>query len=168
MSPCQWVQFVSAVLDGMCLYPWVADSGIFSLLCTGLPPKVFSFTCLPLYFIIYLFIYISSQIPKGQEHTQRLEPAAPIRLGDRKNVHYPSRHCTILKKWWLNDGLPAHLIPSTRESLEDVYTYTWHTKSMMWLTFFPAPRGQPVKGWGTKRMAPNKRNDQSGGRRESV
>ena len=28
------------------------------------------------------------------------------------------------KKRWLNDGLPAHLIRSTRESSEDVATYT--------------------------------------------
>ena len=37
------------------------------------------------------------------------------------------------------------MIPFTRESSEDVYTYTWHTKSMVWLTFFPAPKGQLVK-----------------------
>ena len=49
------------------------------------------------------------------------------------------------KKRRLDDGLPAHMIPSTRESSEDVYMYTWHTKSMVWLTFFLASRGQPVK-----------------------
>ena len=50
----------------------------------------------------------------------RLEPTAPIRLADWNHAHYPSRHCTILKKRWLNDGLPAHAIQSTRESSEDV------------------------------------------------
>ena len=75
----------------------------------------------------------------------RLEPTAPIRLADRNHAHNLSRHCTILNKRWLNDRLPAHMIPSTRESSEDLYMYTRHTKSMVWLTFFPAPGGQPVK-----------------------
>ena len=46
------------------------------------------------------------KIPEGQEYAPRLEPAAPIRLADRNHAHYPSRHCTILKKRRLNDGLP--------------------------------------------------------------
>ena len=50
----------------------------------------------------------------------KLEPTAPIRLADRNHAHYPSRRCTILKKRSLNDGLPVHMIPSTRESSEDV------------------------------------------------
>ena len=29
---------------------------------------------------------------EGQEYALRLEPAAPIRLADRSNAHYPSRH----------------------------------------------------------------------------
>ena len=45
----------------------------------------------------------------------QLEPAAPIHPADRNHAHYPSRHCTILKKRWLNDRLLAHMIPSTRE-----------------------------------------------------
>ena len=60
------------------------------------------------------------KIPEGQEYAPRLEPAAPIRLADRNHAHYPSRHCTILKKRWLDDGLPAHAFQSTRESSEDV------------------------------------------------
>ena len=65
------------------------------------------------------------EIPEGQVYVLRLEPTAPIRLADRNHAHYPSRRCTILSKRWLNDGLPAHMIPSTRESPEDViYTYT--------------------------------------------
>ena len=85
------------------------------------------------------------RFPDGQVYAPRLEPTAPIRLADRNHAHYPSRHCTILKKRRLNNALPAHMIPSTRESSEDVYPYTGHTKSMVWLTFFPAPGGQPVK-----------------------
>ena len=54
-------------------------------------------------------------IPEGQEYEPRLEPTAPIRLADRNHAHYPSRHCTILIKRWLNDGLPAHAIRSTRD-----------------------------------------------------
>ena len=61
---------------------------------------------------------------EGQEYAPRLEPAALIRLADRNNAYYPSRHRTILKKRWLNDRLPAHMIRSTQESLEDVATYT--------------------------------------------
>ena len=65
------------------------------------------------------------EIPEGQVYVPRLEPMAPIRLADRNHVHYPSRRCNILKKRWLNDGLPVHMIPSTWESSEDViYTYT--------------------------------------------
>ena len=66
------------------------------------------------------------EMPKGQVYVPRLKPTAPIHLADRNHVHYPSRHCTIFKKKiQLNDGLPAHMIPSTRESSEDViYTYT--------------------------------------------
>ena len=56
------------------------------------------------------------KIPEGQEYALRLEPTAPIRLADRNHAHYPLRHCTILKIRRLNDGLPAHAIPSTRES----------------------------------------------------
>ena len=33
-----------------------------------------------------------------QVYVPRLEPAAPIHQADRNHVHYPSRHCTILKK----------------------------------------------------------------------
>ena len=92
-------------------------------------------------------INTNGKIPEGQVYAPRLEPTAPIRLADRNNAHYPSRHCTILKiKRRLNDGLSAHMFPSTRVSSEDVYTYTWHSKSMVWLTFFPAPGGRPVKG----------------------
>ena len=65
------------------------------------------------------------EIPEGQVYVPRLEPMAPIRLADRNHVHYPSRRCTIVKKRWLNDGLPVHMILSARESSEDViYTYT--------------------------------------------
>ena len=41
---------------------------------------------------------LKTKIPKGQEHAPRLEPTPPIRLADRNHAHYPSRHCTILKK----------------------------------------------------------------------
>ena len=79
-------------------------------------------------------------------YVPRPEPNSPIRLADKNQMNNPSRHSTIFKKRWLSDGLPAHMIPSTRESLENViYTYTSHTKSMVWLTFFPAPGRQPVK-----------------------
>ena len=64
------------------------------------------------------------EIPEGQVYVPRLEPMAPIHLADRNHTHYPSRHCTIFQKRRLNDRLPAHMIPSTRESSEDVYTYT--------------------------------------------
>ena len=65
------------------------------------------------------------KMPEGEVYVPRLEPTAPIRLADRNPSHYPSRHRTIFKKRRLDDGLPAHMIPSTRESSEDViYTYT--------------------------------------------
>ena len=67
---------------------------------------------------------MNGKIPEGQVYAPRLEPTAPIRLADRNHAHYPSRHCTIFKKRQLNDGLPARMNPSTRESSEDVYTYT--------------------------------------------
>ena len=67
-------------------------------------------------------------IPEGQEYAPRLQPAPPIHLADQNHTRYPSRRCTILKKRWLNDGLQACAIRSTRESSEDV-TYTWRTKS---------------------------------------
>ena len=52
------------------------------------------------------------KIPEGQVYVPRLEPTALIRLADRNHAHYPSRRCTILNlKRWLNDGLPAHMIP---------------------------------------------------------
>ena len=38
------------------------------------------------------------KMPEGQEYAPRLEPTALIRLADRNHAHYPSRHCTILKK----------------------------------------------------------------------
>ena len=41
---------------------------------------------------------MNGKIPEGQVYAPRLEPTAPIRLGDRNHAHYPSRHCTILKK----------------------------------------------------------------------
>ena len=69
-------------------------------------------------------INTSGEIPEGQVYVPKLEPTAPIRLADRNQAHYPSRHCTILKKRWLNDELPAHMIPSTQESSEDASTYT--------------------------------------------
>ena len=70
-------------------------------------------------------IYTNGKIPEGQGYMPRVKPSAPIRLADRNHAHYPSRHCTIFKKRRLNDGLPAHMIPSTRESSEDAYTYTY-------------------------------------------
>ena len=42
--------------------------------------------------------YKLKKIPEGQGYAPRLEPTAPIRLADRNPAHYPSRHCTILKK----------------------------------------------------------------------
>ena len=59
-------------------------------------------------FYIYIFTLMKEKgrqykfevekIPERQEHAPRLEPAAPIRLADRNNAHYPSRHRPILKK----------------------------------------------------------------------
>ena len=51
------------------------------------------------------------KIPDGQEYAPRLEPTAPIHLAKRQ----------------LNDGLPAHAIQSTRESYENVFTYSRRT-----------------------------------------
>ena len=73
----------------------------------------------------------NDNIPEGQVYAPRLEPTAPIRLANGNHAHYPSRRCTILIKRWLNDGLHARMNQSTRESSEDVFTYTWHTKSMV-------------------------------------
>ena len=50
------------------------------------------------------------KIHEGQEYAPRLEPTAPIRLADRNHAHYPSRHCTILRKRRLDDGLQAHAL----------------------------------------------------------
>ena len=86
--------------------------------------------------------------PKGQVYMPRLEPTAPIRLADRNQAHYSSRRRrrTILKKRRLNDGLPARMIRSTRESSEDVSTYTWHTKFMVPMGApFLFPEGQPIR-----------------------
>ena len=57
--------------------------------------------------IIYIYLQIG-KFPEGQVYAPRLESTAPIRLADRNHVHYPSRHRTILKKKWPDDGLPAH------------------------------------------------------------
>ena len=87
-------------------------------------------TVLPAVLSKYIYDKLK-KIPEGQEYAPRLEPAAPIRLANRNHAHYPSRHRTVLNKRRLNDGLPARLNQSTRESSEDVFTYTWHTKSMV-------------------------------------
>ena len=64
------------------------------------------------------------EIPEGQVYVPRLEPMAPLRLADRNHAHCPAA-VPSSKKRWLSDGLPVHMIPSTRESSEDVmYTYT--------------------------------------------
>ena len=68
-------------------------------------------------------MYMSGKIPKGQVNVLRLEPTALIRLADRNNAHYLSRHPTILKKM-AQRRTSAHMIPSTRVSSEDVYRYT--------------------------------------------
>ena len=55
---------------------------------------------------IYIYIYkdrkkgvrINSKSLERQVYALRLEPTAPIRLANRNHAHYPSRHCTILKK----------------------------------------------------------------------
>ena len=52
-----------------------------------------------------------------QVYVPTLEPAAPIRLADRNHAHYPSRHCTIHKNRWLNDGLPERAIGLTLTSM---------------------------------------------------
>ena len=65
--------------------------------------------------------------PQGHVYVPRLEPMAPIRLADRNHANYPSCHCTILIKRWLNDGLPARMIPSTRESSAEMFTHTLDT-----------------------------------------
>ena len=43
-------------------------------------------------------INTNGKIPEGQVYMPTLEPTAPIRLADTNHAHYPSRHCTILKK----------------------------------------------------------------------
>ena len=55
---------------------------------------------------------MNGKIPEGQVYAPRFEPTAPIRLANGNHAHYPSRHRTIFKKRWLNDGLPAHMVPS--------------------------------------------------------
>ena len=77
-----------------------------------------------MYVYIHKHIYSNGKILEGQVYVPKLEPTAPICPADRNQAHYPSRHCTILKKRRLNGGLPAHMIRSTRESSEDVATYT--------------------------------------------
>ena len=73
------------------------------------------------YIYIYIYIYIllqdrkkgvriNSKSLERQVYAPRLEPTAPIRLAERNHAHYPSRHCTILTKRRLNDGLPAHMV----------------------------------------------------------
>ena len=70
--------------------------------------------------IFLINIHYDEKIHERQEYAPRIEPVAPIRLADQNHTHYPSCHCTILKKRWLNDGLPAHAVRCTRESSEDV------------------------------------------------
>ena len=82
------------------------------------------------------------EIPEGQGYMPRLEPTALIRLADRNHTHYPSRHCTILKKRRLNDGLPAHANRSTRESSEDFTRTLDAPPSKVRSDIFPAPKGQ--------------------------
>ena len=66
-------------------------------------------------------VYIQMEkIPEGQVYVPRLEPTAPICLADRNYVHYPSHHCTIFKKRWLSNGLPARMIQCAQEWSEDV------------------------------------------------
>ena len=80
-------------------------------------------------------------IPEGQDYAPRLEPTAPIRLADQNQAHHPSRHCTILKKRWLNDGFPAHAILSTRESSGDVTrTLDAPPSKVRSDIFFPTPQ----------------------------
>ena len=81
-----------------------------------------------------------SKIPEGQEHAPRLEPTAPIRLAERNHAHYPSRQRTILKKRWLNDGLQAHAIQSTRKSSEDVTRTLEAPPSKVRCDIFPTPQ----------------------------
>ena len=95
-------------------------------------------------------VRINSKSLERQVYAPRLEPTAPIRRAEQNHAHYPSRHCTILKKRRLNDGLPAHMIPSTLESSEDVSTYTWSTKSKVPIEKLPfAPRRATNIGWDT-------------------
>ena len=85
------------------------------------------------------------KIPEGQEYAPRLEPTAPIRLADRNHAHYPSRHCTILKKdSSMTDFQHTQSDPhgSHRKMLHVLFT---HLPPRCALTFFPAPEGPAVK-----------------------
>ena len=91
----------------------------------------------------FQYIYICEKlkkIPEGQEYPPRLEPTAPICLADRNRAHYPSRHCTILNKRRLNDGLPAHANRSTRESSADVTSTLDAPTSKVRSDIFPRSR----------------------------
>ena len=109
--------------------------------------RKFKSGCTPIFLYIYIYIYIylymNAENPRRasvRAETRTYGTDSPSRQKPRALSITPLHH--LQKKRRLNDGLPAHMIPTTRESSEDVYTYTWHTKSMVWLTFFPAPRGR--------------------------
>ena len=95
-------------------------------------------------------VRINSKSLERQVYAPRLEPTAPIRLADRNHAHYPSRHCTILKK-----KTAQWRTSSTHDSIHtgvigDVATYTWSTKSMVLIEKLPfAPRRATNIGWDT-------------------
>ena len=88
------------------------------------------------------------KIPEGQEYALRLKPAAPIHLADQNPAHYPSRHRTVLKNRWLDDGLQAHAIQSSRESSEDVTRTLDAPPSKVRSDIFPHyPKGNQSDEW---------------------
>ena len=92
-------------------------------------------------------VRINSKSWERQVHAPRLEPTAPICLADRNHAHYPSRHCTILKRRRLNDGLSTHVIWSTRESSDDVTrTIDTHPSKVHSDNFPHSPKGNQSDG----------------------
>ena len=137
---------------------WWGPTGRNSSVCSFEYIYIYISSYIYIFLLLLIYIYIYSKSLERQVYAPRLEPTAPIRLADQNHAHYPSRRCTILKKRRLNDRLPARMNLSTWESSEDVFTYTWHAKSMVqiWAPFC-SPKGnqsdwlrhltQGVNGW---------------------
>ena len=85
------------------------------------------------------------KFPDRQVYAPSLEFTAPIRLADRNDAHYPSHHSIILKKRWLDDGLPAHANRSKRDPSEDVTRTLDVPPCKVRSDISPHPKGQPVR-----------------------